>query len=272
MIQLPPEVCSAIASYASPRDLITVSRTTKAFQRAAEPRLYEHVILRDAQNAFIGCHAIATRQERASYVKRFILYQDVRRALPRNNLAAVPAQFWLSVQRALCKMVNLEFLIIHDPQAAQSWILNHEEIRFQLREANLRLPWDAHTVAFLATQKKLNALVITTDGKEDGPLCALPAAALQSLEVFSGPVLVAAELLGCPLTRLQMSVDDETALILPTVVADVARYMASLRKLQILGMQEHQVVETLQSISTSVFAPKLRLLGILPIPPRDVSV
>ena len=158
------------------------------------------------------------------------------------------------------------------PAELEGWILNHEEIRFQLREANLRLPWDAHTVAFLATQKKLNALVITTDGKEDGPLCALPAAALQSLEVFSGPVLVAAELLGCPLTRLQMSVDDETALVLPTVVADVARYMASLRKLHIVGMQEHQVVETLQSISTAVFAPKLRLLGILPIPPRDVSV
>ncbi|RPD56706.1 hypothetical protein L226DRAFT_573790 [Lentinus tigrinus ALCF2SS1-7] len=268
--QLPPEVCSAIVSYASPRDLITLSRTTKAFQRAAEPRIYEHVILRDAQSAFIGCHAIAVRDAfRGPYVKRFILYQDVRRTSPRNNLAVVPAQFWLSVQRALCQMVNLEYLVIHDPLAAQSWVLDHEDITFQIREANLRIPWDSHTVAFLKDQKKLNALVLMTDGKEDGPLCALPVTALQSLEVFSGPVLVAAELLGCSLTRLQMTVDEETAPILPTVVADLGKIMPTLRKLHIVGMAEHQIMEILQLVSTSVFAPALRFLGILPIPSRD---
>ncbi|KAI0691144.1 hypothetical protein C8T65DRAFT_711541 [Cerioporus squamosus] len=239
MVQLPPEVYSAI------------------------PRIYEHVVLRDAQNAFIGCHAIAVRDAfRAPYVKRFILYQDIRRTMPRNNLAAVPAQFWLSVQHALAKMVNLEYLVIHDPQVAQSWILDHEDIRFQLREANLRLPWDSHT-------KKLNALILATDGKEDGPLCALPAAALQSLEVFSGPVLVAAELLGCSLTRLQITVDEETAPILPTVVADLGKIMKTLRKLHVVGMPDHLLMETLQLVSTSVFAPTLRYLGILPIPSRD---
>ncbi|RDX48739.1 hypothetical protein OH76DRAFT_1351669 [Lentinus brumalis] len=251
-MQLPPEVFSAVVSYVTTRDLITLSRTSKAFQRAAEPLIYEHVVLRDAQSAFLGCHAITVRDAfRAPYVKRFILYQDNRRMMPRSNLATVPAQFWLSVQHALAKMVNLEYLVVHDPQAAQSWILDHSDIRFQLREANLRLPWDSHTVLFLTGQKKLNALILSTDGKEDVPLCTLPAAALQSLEVFSGPVLVAAELLGCSLTRLQLTVDEETAPILPTVIADVGTIMVTLRKLHIVGMPDHLLMETLQLISTS---------------------
>lgn len=275
MVQLPPEVYSAIASYVTQRDLLTLSHTSHAFQRAAEPRIYESVVLRDVHSAFIACHAITVREgTRGPYVKRFILYQDPRRMLPRMNLNAVPPQFWLSVQQALKEMVNLEYVVIHDPLVSQSWVLGHEDIHFQALELNLRLQWDSHLVAFLQTQTKLHALLLGADAAaedQDGPLCPLPVTALQTLEVFSGPLLVAAELLGCPLTRMQILVDQDTAPILPTVVSDLGKIMGTLRKLHIVGIPEALTLETVQLVSTSIFAPILRSLGVLPISVREVS-
>ncbi|TBU26116.1 hypothetical protein BD311DRAFT_458795 [Dichomitus squalens] len=272
MVQLPPEIYSAIASYLATRDLLTLSRTTKALQRAAEPRIYECVVLRDAEAALVGCHSLMLRDGlRALLVNRFILYQDPRRTNARTSLGTAPAQFWLTVQVALTMTVNLESLIIHDPLVAHSWVLDHEDIRFQLREANLRLPWDAHMVAFLEKQHKLQVLN-TCDSNEDGPPCPLPPAALGALVTYSGPVLVVAELLGCPLARLQVVLDDDTAPILPTVVADLTKIMKGLRSLSVMGMPVQLLMETLQLVSTAVFAPKLRYLGVLPLPSCEWDV
>ena len=271
MVQLPPEVYSAIASYLATPDLLTLSHTTKCLQRAAEPRMYECMVLRDALSAFAGCRSLIVRDGlRAPYVKRFILYQDPRRAGPRMNIGAVPVQFWLNVQLALTMTVNLEMLVLYDPLAAHSWVLNHEEIRFQLREGNFRLPWDAHMVAFLERQHKLQVLS-TCDSNDDGPPCALPPAALGALETYSGPVLVVAELLGCPLARVQMLLDDDTAPILPTVLADLSKITKGLRSLSVIGLPADLLVETLQLVSTAVFGPKLRYLGVLPLPSSEVS-
>ena len=271
MVQLPPEVYSVIASYVNARDILRLARTTKALQRAAEPRIYEHVVLRDAQAAYLGCHSITMRDGlRAPYVKRFVLYQDPRRANSRNNFAAVSAQFWLIIQLALTMMVNLDALVFWDPAVSHSWILAHEQIKFQLREANLRLPWDAHVVAFLQRQDKLQTLS-ACDAADDGPLCPLPPRALGALEAFSGPVLVAAELLGCPLTRLQIVLDDDTAPILPTVVGDLGKIMRGLRSLSVVNMPGSLLLETVQLVSTSVFASTLRYLGVLPLSSTEVS-
>ncbi|PIL34866.1 hypothetical protein GSI_02653 [Ganoderma sinense ZZ0214-1] len=265
MVQLPPEVYSVIASYVHSRDLLRLARTTKALQRAAEPRIYENVVLRDAQSAYLGCHSITMRDGlRAPYVKRFVLYEDPRRSSPRNNFSAVSAQFWLIIQLALTMTVNLDSLVFWDPLSAHSWILNHEQIRFQLREANLRLPWDAHLVEFLQKQDKLQALN-ASDSAEDGPLCPLPPTALGALESFSGSVLVVAELLGCPLTRLQIVLDDDTAPILPTVVGDLGKIMRGLRSLSMVNLPGSLLLETVQLVATSVFASTLRYLGVLPL-------
>ncbi|CDO72289.1 hypothetical protein BN946_scf184970.g141 [Trametes cinnabarina] len=267
MAQLPPEVFSVIVSYAtSQRDLLALSYTSKAFQRAAEPRIYESMVLRDAQSIFIGCHAILARDAfRGPYVKRMVIYQDPRRVNPRNNLATAPPQFWLVVQHALTKAVNLENLYIHDPTGTHSWIMDHDEITFQLREATLHLPWDAHIVAFLHTQRKLLSLGVG-DAHEDGPVYPLSPSALPILETFNGPVLVVAELLGCPLKRIQVTAEEETAPLIPTIVADLGRFMKLLRSLNIIGLSEDFVLETVHLVSTSVFAPQLRYLGVLPLP------
>ncbi len=271
MVQLPPEVYGVIASYVNTRDLLTLARTTKVLQRVAEHRIYEHVMFRDAHSAYVGCHSITMRDGlRALYVKRFVLYQDPRRSGPRNNLAAVPVQFWLTIQLALTMTVNLDALIIWDPVISHSWVLNHEQIKFQLREANLHLPWDAHMVEFLQKQDKLQALS-ACDSNEDGPLCPLPPAVLSALQSFSGPVLVVAELLGCPLTRLQITLDDDTAPILHTVLGDLGKIMKGLRSLSVINLPGNLLLETVQLVSTSVFASTLRYLGVLPLPCTEVS-
>lgn len=266
MVQLPPEIYSAIVSYASARDLLALSRTSKAFQRAAEPKIYESMVLRDAESIFLGCHAILARDaSRGPYVRRIFIYQDARRATARNNLSAAPPQFWLAIQHALTKTENLETLCIHDPTVSHSWILNHKQIKFQLREATFRLPWDADLVSFLQTQRKLLALT-TADARDDGPLFPLPPNALPILEVFSGPVLVVAELLGSPLKRVQMTTDEDTAPLVPTIVADLGKIMKTLRTLSILGLPEEFVLETVHLVATSVLAPQIRYLGILRLP------
>ncbi|OSC98186.1 hypothetical protein PYCCODRAFT_1471246 [Trametes coccinea BRFM310] len=267
MHQLPPEIFSAIVSYAtSQRDLLALSHTSKAFQRAAEPRIYESMILRDAQSAFIGCHALLARDAfRGPYVKRMVIYQDPRRVNARNNLAAAPLQFWLAIQHALTKTINLETLYIHDPTLSHSWILDDQSLKFQLREATLQMPWDSHMVSFLHTQKKLLALAVI-DAHYDGPVYPLSPSALPILDTFNGPVLVLPELLGCPLKRIQMTAEQETASLIPTIVADLGKIMKSLRSLNIVGLPEELVLETVHLVSNAVFASNLRYLGVLPFP------
>ncbi len=272
MVQLPPEVLSAIASYATPRDLIVLSHTSKGLQRAAEPRIYEHMVLRDAQSIFIGCHALLARDAyRGSYVKRLYIFQDPRRVTGRNNFTNASPQFWLVIQHALIKTANLEHLILHDPTLSHSWILDHEDIKFQLRDAQLGLPWDEPMVSFLQTQHKLLSLA-TEDAREDGPLYPLAPNALPVLESYSGPLLVVAELLGCPLVRLQMRADDDTAPLIPTIVSDLGRIMKTLRNLCILGLPEELSLEIVHLVTTAVFAPHLRYLGILPLPAVHLEV
>lgn len=274
MFQLPPEVYSAIASHLSKSDLLTLSYTSKAFQRAAEPRIYESVHLRDPHVAIASFFPLLKNDAfRAPYVKRFLLYEDPRFSDPRRSLVTCPPQFWHSVQLVLKRLVNLDYLVIHDPQLARSWLLDDHEVRFQLREANLRLPWDASLVAFLEGQQRLQRLILSGGVVDDRVLPSLSPNALPKLEVFSGSVLVTPEVLGCPLTRLQMTVDESTVLVLHTVVADIGKNVRTLRKLNILGMPEELCMSIVKTISTAVFAPVLRYLGVLTIPPpaRDVS-
>ncbi|KAI0671241.1 hypothetical protein C8Q78DRAFT_974565 [Trametes maxima] len=266
MVQIPPEVASVIASYAAPRDLFMLCLTSKAFQRAAERRIYENMMLRDAHSAFVACHALITGDTlRGSYVKRLVLYQDPRRVTGQNNLSRAPLAFWEVVRLALTKTVNLESLTIFDPNVMHSWVLDCKEFRFQLREGNFRLPWDAPMVAFLQTQPKLLTLTVS-DAREAGPLYSILPTALPILDTFSGPLLAVAELFGSPLRRIQMAADEETAPLIPTIVEDLAKKKKTLRNLCVLGLPEAIVLETVQLVSTAVFSPQLRYLGILPLP------
>ncbi|GBE85459.1 hypothetical protein BKA93DRAFT_828851 [Sparassis latifolia] len=270
MTALPAELCNQIVHYSSQRDLFSLCLTSKALQRATEARIYECIFLRDMGVAYRACRAIVGRGGvRGAYVKRFWFSQDTRR-LPPRTMVQLPPQFWQAVQDALTKMVNLDFLLLNDPANANTWVLSSPTYKFQLREASFQLPWDAEMVAFLQTQNRLRVLH-TEDSFEDGPLPAITPGKLQSLQVYNGPVLVVAELMACPLTHLQIMLEEDTAVLLGTVVTDLGRSMKTLRSLNVAFMPEHYMLETLQLISTSVFAPTLRHLGILPIPYDDRS-
>lgn len=262
MAALPAEVCSQIVRYTTSKDLLTLCRTSRELQRAAESKLYENIVLHDANIAYQVCHALLAHDGcRGAYVKRFCFFQDTRRGPARPLLP----RFWEAVQRALVAMVNLEYLFVYDPVIVNSWILDSPDIVFQLREANLGLPWNAHMVAFLETQNRLRSLH-TEDSLEDGPLGSISANKLRTLQLFNGPLLVLVELLACPFTHVQITLDEETMPVMPTVISDLAKNKKGLRSLSILFIPDQVLLETLQLISMSVFTSTLRYLGTISYP------
>ncbi|KAI0917690.1 hypothetical protein AcW1_007170 [Taiwanofungus camphoratus] len=264
MVVFPSEVLSQIVRYASPQDILTLCRTSKTLQRVAEAKLYECLTLHDAQTALEACQSLTAHDGlRGGYVRRFHFQLDSRRVVQRST--SLPYEFWQTVQSALTTMINLESILLHDPTYTNTWILNSPEIKFQLREAVLWLIWDVNVVTFLQSQNRLRMLH-TMDSTEDGPPCSIAAGKLQSLEIFDGPLLVLAELIACPLTHVQVSLQEDTVPILPTVITDLGKVRRTLRSLNIVYLPEQLMLETLQLVSTSIFAQSLRHLGIIPLP------
>lgn len=223
------------------------------------------VFVRDAQYAFNACLALEARNgERGPYVRKFWFYHRSSR------LPVLPERFWQAVKVAFTLMVNLDTLVLHDPALTNTWVLNGPEIQFQLREANLGLQWDKNLVDFLETQDRLVCLHVE-DSLEDGPLATIAPGKLDSLRILHAPPVVAAELVVCPLTHLQIEVDGDTAPIVPTVMLDAGRIMKTLLSLQVTYLPENLTLEVFHIISTSVYAPTLYRLGALPYPVQHVS-
>ncbi|KAH9948295.1 hypothetical protein B0H21DRAFT_690295 [Amylocystis lapponica] len=243
MDTLPVEVYANITDHVPHNDLLSLCRTSKALQGAAEARIYEGLVMRDVNLLYFACRAVLAVDIRGTYVRRLWFYPDLRR-IPRSG-GGLPTQFWQCVQTAMTKMINLELLALHDPTCDNTWVLNSPLFKFQLHEANFRLPWDANMVAFLQRQDRLQALQ-TMDSFDDGPPCALAPNKLQALEIYNGPVLVAMELLACPLTHVQIGVDEDTSAFIPIFLTDLGKVKKSLLSISILSLPEHLVLDALQ--------------------------
>ncbi|KAI0727139.1 hypothetical protein C8Q72DRAFT_886838 [Fomitopsis betulina] len=260
MAALPPELYDQLVQWADKNSLCALAQTSKAFRPPAERLLYRVVFVRDAQDAFNACLALEARNgERGPYVRKFWFYHRSSR------LPVLPERFWQAVKVAFTLMVNLDTLVLHDPALTNTWVLNGPEIQFQLREANLGLQWDKNLVDFLETQDRLVCLHVE-DSLEDGPLATIAPGKLDSLRILHAPPVVAAELVVCPLTHLQIEVDGDTAPIVPTVMLDAGRIMKTLLSLQVTYLPENLTLEVFHIISTSVYAPTLYRLGALPYP------
>ncbi|EMD39481.1 hypothetical protein CERSUDRAFT_121752 [Gelatoporia subvermispora B] len=260
---LPPEIISRIAQYAHHADLLSLTRVCKTSQSASEAILYETLYLRDAEAAYFACQAIITHNgARGTYVRRFWFCPDLRRSRP------FPSQFWQAVQVALTKMDYLEYLVLNDPTGSNTWVLTPGHFKFELHDASFNLKWDENLVAFLATQHKLRVLS-TLDSLDGEALCGLPAGSLQNLTTFSGPLLVLAELVESPLTHVQIQLENDTAVILETVLSDLSKLKKGLRSLNIIGIPSQYSLETLQLVSKSMFQSNLHHLGVLPLPWGD---
>lgn len=270
MAPLPDEVCSGIIQYIhhSP-DLLALCCVCKAFNRVAEAKLYEYVILRDPEETLLACQSLNARNGRlGTYVRQFWVVQDRKRM--RDAHAPISRYIWEEVRLALTNMINLEVMHIQDPTMDNSWILTPFP-KFQLHEASIGFVWDQNVVAFLQTQSRIVSLH-SMDSIEDGPPLPIPRGTLPELESYNGPILIANELFGCPLVHLQVLLDEESAPLLLNVLSNLMSMRKLLRSINIVGLPEDVLVEALQLFSKASFNVNLRFLGLLPLPVPDVSL
>jgi hypothetical protein len=166
-------------------------------------------------------------------------------------------------------MRRLDTILIWDPTVSNTWIFDPSHVKLQLREAKLRLMWDACLVQFLETQTNLRSLQVLNSPAQE-QRSAIHPQALRSLETFDGPLLIAVQLLSCPLTHLQVSVDAEAASQLLSVLPHLAKTSRTLRALNLLDIPED--LATSAALLISKACPELHYLGILPLPSQNVSL
>ena len=260
---LSPELCGRIVKWARASDLPFLARTCKSFQSPSEKRLYDIVILGDPTVAFDACRSIATADRLGPYVRQFFIYQDDRRY--RN--VTLHLQFWQMVQAAMSQMCHLEKLYIHDPAGHNTFILNPAHLNFQLDDAQLRLDWDAHMVAFLTDQQSLEHLTVMHG--PDNFEHPLEPEALPDLKQFIGSITVAIHLLTRPLTHLQIHVDETSNIPLLSFIPHLSATRATLCSLSFLELPDSIAVDALRLVAAA--CPDLRYVGVLPFPSRHVS-
>jgi hypothetical protein len=266
---IPQEICSRIVQWTKQTDLPALCLISKAFLRAAECKLYEHLYIGDPAVSYRACQTIASRDRIALHVRTLWLYQDRRRS---NSRGALSPQFWTIVHAALTKTLNLDVLGIADPTYSNSWVL--KDARFQLREANVRFTWDAHLVEFLQSQNRLRTLQtmnapLPPDGG-DPTIIALQPGSLPSLQMYDGPLLVAAELMSSPITNLQVFLDQESLTHTYTLIPHLASASKTLRTLSMLDVPEEVSMGIFDLCST--FIPQLRHIGVFPLLISSVAI
>jgi hypothetical protein len=260
---LSPEVCGEIVQWTRMNDLPFLARTCKSFQIASEKKLYDILMLGNPTVAFEACRTIATTERLGPYVRELYVYQEERRF----RSVALNLQFWQVVQAAMNQMCHLEKLYIHDPSGQNTFILDPDHLNFQLDDVQLRMNWDDHVVAFLKDQRCLDRLTILRG--PDNFEHPLGPDVLPHLKQFVGAITVATQLLVCPLTHLQVYVDESSSVPLLSFIPRLVKTGATLRSLSIIHLPDPIALDALHLISTS--CPKLCYVGILPFASRHVS-
>ncbi|TFK38945.1 hypothetical protein BDQ12DRAFT_630043 [Crucibulum laeve] len=252
-----PEVCSQIVQWVDRRrDLLVLCVTCKAFQRAAECKLYSMMYLIDVNRAQQACRTLITTG-RVSYVRTFVFHPDSR----RGPIPPLKPVFWSLMQGALNAMRNLESLTIVDPTFSNTWIFDPDQISFQLRESKLRFTWDNHIARFLEGQKKLRVLQFY----ERQPISATIDRPLPSLRMLDSCLSIATQLISSPISNMQVVMDVEDVQIALTMLRKFANLHKTLRALNLLDIVDDNVsLKIFNSVSRS--CPQLIHLGLLPLP------
>ena len=270
---IPQEVCSRIVNWIKSNDLRTLTNlclTSKAFHRAAEPRLYHQLYFTDSLTAYYVCQTIASCDRIALHVKTFwTLFNERRWNSSRNHLNP---QFWDVLHLALRKMLNLQVIAIGDPSCPSAWIFR--QCRFQLQEAELRMDWDADLVRFLDTQSQLHSLRITNPRLSSTeldrlPLLALSQGALPSLRIFDGSLTAAIEFASSPITHLQVSLGQDGTEDAGHSVKQLAILSGTVTSISVIDLPYSTSVGAFDFFSLAF--PHLRHIGIVPLPFGDVS-
>jgi hypothetical protein len=165
-------------------------------------------------------------------------------------------------------MHNLEYLLLHDSTLSNTWIFDPGEIKFQLREVKLRFTWDERILDFLQSQRKLRLLTIF-DILADLNRPELKPGSLPLLNTFDGTIMMAMQLLSCPLTHLQMRITGDSKRHLPLLLSKLSHVHKTLRSLSLMQLHDGQAVEALATISA--VCPTLQHIGLIPLPIDNVS-
>ena len=269
----PQEVCSRIVNSIKPNDfrtLVNLCLTSKAFHRAAEPRLYHQLYLTDSLTAYCVCQTISSCDRIALHVKTFwTVFNERRWTNSRNRLNP---QFWDVVHLALRKMLNLQVIAIGDPSCPSAWIFR--QCQFRLQEAELRLDWDADLVRFLGTQSKIHSLRITNPRLSSTELdrlslIVLPREALSSLRVFDGSLITAIEFVSSPITHLQVSLGQDGPEDPGHLLRQLAMFSGTLTSINVVDLPYPISIGAFDLFS--LISPHLHHIGIIPLPFSDVS-
>jgi hypothetical protein len=262
-LALSPELCGKIVDFLSHRhhDLLSLSLTCKIFQREAEIRLYSCLNLSHPGATLKACDTLISNERLALHVRTFVYNENMD---SRHGL-----QFWSQIQRALVQMANLETLILSDTSFSNTWIFSTPNIQFRLREARLRIAWDASVVRFLEGQTNLRSLYFYDAVDREDVIPQISPQALPNLKVFDGSMLIGFQLLpSCPLSHLQLIVDCDPNTTLE-ILSSFGALRKTLRGLSLLDVPEEITHRALDIISRST--PGLRHLSLFPYPVTAVS-
>ena len=250
--------------------LLTLCCVSRQFQQSAEKRLYESLHLRDPTRTFLACQALEAQDfARASYVRRFWMWQDIR---PR---IALPETFWRLVQKVLTRMDNLEDLYMYDDSHANTWIFE-AAFPFKLREASLHFKWDQKLVNFLNEQESLKYLCLRTgdDDHSNNDLSQRISLTghLAELETLECPLHVTFDMMMTNLKRLCFILEDDTVPLFESFLEATVISSLPLTSLNILVIPEFLVADTLHMLASSILSTTLRHLGVLSLPMIDVRL
>lgn len=262
-VNLSPELYGKIVDCAALRtkDLLALCLTCKAFQRAAEIRLYNHVALSEPQQTIDGCCTLIQNGRLAQHVRGFWFNPDAR------TCSSLEHDFWGMIRRALIACQNMEALLISDPTFTNTWVLDCPEFTFRLREAKLRFVYDENIIHFLESQPAIRMLHIY-DFADDDILHTIRPNSLPLLETFDGTLSVGGQFIPSKLCHLQMVIDCDMEFSLQ-LLPQLSLLRKNLRSLSLLDVPSEMSLPALDIVSQVL--PNIRHLGLFPYPVNAVS-
>ncbi|RXW15417.1 hypothetical protein EST38_g10438 [Candolleomyces aberdarensis] len=261
--KLSPELHKRIIQFVGdrPSNCFQLCLVSKAFQRDAEPLLYQYLPLFTPQAALSACKTIVDSDRHGSLVRVFYFCVEWGN---RSRPPPLPRTFWVLVQGALKRMPNLEKLFIYDPGFMNTWIFDAPDFPFQLSELKIRFPWDSNLARFLQSQPKLVFLNPMAKVSIDGDIEAIH---LPNLRILDSSICLAQHIHAPSITNAQFNhLPQEPERVLPIL----RRLPPTLRGLNLSDLPEDLSSPALEIVSR--ICPNLRHLGTLFLPITNVRV
>jgi hypothetical protein len=207
-MSLSPEIYARIVNHIRiRRDLIQLCLVNKAFQRAAEARLYQSLTVSSFMTLFEIHDALkstsASETPRGAYVREFTLLDSISDRAMLSNMPHSGAESIMleRLRRSLTYMPNLDVLNIWRLGINGELLFKDpENFPFRLQHISLRIDVGEHVARFLGSQKQsVRYLALLADDIWGKPLSGLTA-----LKHVEGPISLLLCCLDAPFTHVQI--------------------------------------------------------------------